>query len=63
MKFLGKRLWNKRFYKPCRCGICLKSIIDNDIICVTYFMREEYHISYQTLYCRSCYDRKYDGDL
>ena len=57
---LGKFLWNKYFYRLNQCGICGKEIKSNDVVCVTYFMRKQYHISYRTLYHRSCYAKKYD---
>jgi len=63
MKRVGQHFWNKHLYQDQKCGICCKYIADNDVVCVTYFMREEYHISYRTLYCRSCYEGKYNTDL
>jgi len=57
---IGKYLWNKYLYAKGNCGICGKPIEDNNVVCVTYFMRNEYHISYRTLYHRSCYEIKYD---
>ncbi len=41
----------------------MKDIFDeNDVVRVTYFMKEQYHISYQMMYHRHCYEKKYNEE-